>query len=966
MKKLKRTLIFFIFGFIYLFYSSKSYALETGFFPPTTCSTNGSSCSAMNLQDTNYNSWVGGKNEEIKVTFGGVNVPQDAVIEDIQIKMRIRTGISGMSWSTSFSDNLGATYYSPYFCFPYSPSSCQYNTFTSFNPIFSPTFTWINTNHTKKVTGAMINDPNFILRIYHVNSFTSVNTDIDTLLFNVRYHFPDPNPTPTPQPGVTPYLITSGFTALPGYVTGGFFYDSINIPGYVTGEKLMLSSKPDGTGDVQVADIIIATNIGIYFTYNAISFCSLPPIPLPPTNLSPYLTTSSPYLNIKLWDTCLRNKTIGPMYLVHIKNVPTPTPTPTPTLNPHAPFLDLPWDYEGQGLTFTEAALSMSSYFDHSLPVLGAGMSEPSDYINQITTFKNELSTTKNYSSHDGYDYAKSAKVNIGDSVLAAAAGIATYVNSCVPCGNMIVIDHGNGYQTRYLHMQKNGLVTSIPGVPIHVNALQIIGKVGATGNVSPSGDAGAHIHFGVFEDKNHDGNFGDNIPDGVTDPFGWQSKEPDPWEIYSFTYGGSARTGNKSYYLWKKKLDSKNDTLNTSGGTFTNSNTTISFQEDSVLANSSLNIQSEPIVAPSATLSSIGPAFSVTATDIIGNIITQFLKPFTIQIDFSKWDLTRYDTNTISLYSSIDGKVWTKETTAVDLTNKISTSTLNHLTHFALLAERKDEQSSTTTVQLTGDKGVESWYRSDVLVELTAVDNEGGLGVDYIMYRLDDGDWEQYNTSIVASTEGHHQVEFYSADNDENFETVKTVSFDIDKTLPEISSTVTTNGGTYVSNTWVNTDVAVLFSCTDVLSGVEKVSDPILFSEDGQNQLATGECEDKAGNKATVSVGGINIDKISPVITINATPQVLWPPNGKMIKLNITGRVEDISAVSKTFMVEDEYGLIAPKLTDFDQFIQLEAKRNGSDLDGRVYIIKVQATDAAGNTAENEVHVIVPHDQKN
>src|SRR5258708_4287644 len=113
--------------------------------------------------------------------------------------------------------------------------------------------------------------------------------------------------------------------------------------------------------------------------------------------------------------------------------------------------------------------------------------------------------------------------------------------------------------------------------MPIFVQQAQQIGKVGDTGNCYVLSTNGtriyntpgcAHIHFGVFQDKNHDGNFSDNIPDGVTDPFGWQSKDPDPWENYSFFYNGQQRTGNKSYYLWEKKLDNTQESVSTNAAT--------------------------------------------------------------------------------------------------------------------------------------------------------------------------------------------------------------------------------------------------------------------------------------------------------------------------------------------------------------------------------------------------------------
>ena len=552
--------------------------------------------------------------------------------------------------------------------------------------------------------------------------------------------------------------------------------------------------------------------------------------------------------------------------------------------NTPTPFLDLPWDYQAKGLSFNDAALDMTSYFDHTYPLLSSGLTESNNFLNQITTFENENSTTKNYSTHDGYDYAKIAKVNIGDPVLAAAAGTATYINSCSACGNMIVIDHGNGYQTRYLHLQKDGLIANVPGQKVQVTTHQQIGKVGATGNVSPAGDAGAHIHFGIFQDKNGDGNFDDNVPDGVTDPFGWQSKDPDPWETYSFVLGGQNKTGNKSYYLWKNKLDTLDSTLTSNGGVFSVGRYSTSFPQGVISQNVNLQINSSPNIKASNTLVSIGSTIIAIARDALGNLVTNFQNLYTLSVDFSPFDLSRYKLDTISFYSSPDGVNWIKEPTTVNLNNKTATTQINHMTHFALLAERIDTTPVSTSAILAGDKGQPNWFRSDVNITLNSEDNPGGLGVDYILYKLDQSDWEIYNTPLTIGSEGHHKLEFYSADKDENLENIKSTEFDIDKTIP--------------------------------------------------------------------------------IVTIDADPKSIWPPNEKMVYVKITGSAQDNHLSTKTFTVEDEYDLIKPTLTDFDQTIQLEARRDGSDEDGRVYIIKVTAEDLAGNKKEEQVQIIVPHDQ--
>ena len=112
--------------------------------------------------------------------------------------------------------------------------------------------------------------------------------------------------------------------------------------------------------------------------------------------------------------------------------------------------------------------MAINSFFDHQYPLLsrGADLSEPDSAIPTIVNYLGQT-TNDNYTKHDGYDWGSLARANLGDSVLAAASGSATFINSCASCGNMIVIDHGNGYQTRYLHLLEDGLITNIPNQPI-------------------------------------------------------------------------------------------------------------------------------------------------------------------------------------------------------------------------------------------------------------------------------------------------------------------------------------------------------------------------------------------------------------------------------------------------------------------------------------------------------------------
>jgi hypothetical protein len=86
------------------------------------------------------------------------------------------------------------------------------------------------------------------------------------------------------------------------------------------------------------------------------------------------------------------------------------------------------------------------------------------------------------------------------------------------------------------------------------------------------------------------------------------------------------------------------------------------------------------------------------------------------------------------------------------------------------------------TTCTLEGDF-VDGVYRSNVTVTLTAVDE--GSGVLFTKYKVDDGMDMTYTAPFVVTTEGAHNVWFYSKDNAGNVEAEKQVSFSILHQLP-------------------------------------------------------------------------------------------------------------------------------------------------------------------------------------
>ncbi|HEX7939395.1 MAG TPA: hypothetical protein VF483_10415, partial [Gemmatimonadaceae bacterium] len=75
-------------------------------------------------------------------------------------------------------------------------------------------------------------------------------------------------------------------------------------------------------------------------------------------------------------------------------------------------------------------------------------------------------------------------------------------------------------------------------------------------------------------------------------------------------------------------------------------------------------------------------------------------------------------------------------------------------------------------------------------------------------------------------------------------------------------------------ANGWNNTDVSASWTATDAMSGVAgSASAADVFALEGKNQGGAHTFTDNAGNTASASVAGINIDKMAPVVTATRAP---------------------------------------------------------------------------------------------
>jgi len=100
-------------------------------------------------------------------------------------------------------------------------------------------------------------------------------------------------------------------------------------------------------------------------------------------------------------------------------------------------------------------------------------------------TASHTLSGNDFWSGHLGIDIAGA----LGDGVFASDAGVIVFAGWAYGgYGNMVMIDHGNGYQTLYAHLSS---VSAACGQSVYTGSY--IGAVGSTGN-----STGPHLHFEV------------------------------------------------------------------------------------------------------------------------------------------------------------------------------------------------------------------------------------------------------------------------------------------------------------------------------------------------------------------------------------------------------------------------------------------------------------------------------------
>ena len=269
-------------------------------------------------------------------------------------------------------------------------------------------------------------------------------------------------------------------------------------------------------------------------------------------------------------------------------------------------------------------------------------------------------------------------------------------------------------------------------------------------------------------------------------------------------------------------------------------------------------------------------------------------------------------------------------------------------------IAVGEDHDPPTTTIKINGPRGNDDWYIGLTVVELHANDNLSG--VNYTMYRVNNGEWEVYDRPFAVK-EGTVTIEYYSVDYAGNVEETKSYTFKYDKTKP--STTCFISGEQGIGN-WYRSNVTISFSATDNVSGVNitwyRIDGGEWHIYNGEDIVVSGEGRHIIEFYST-DVAGNEEDARAKVIYIDYTPpsvEILYPVGGETLSGQVTVRWNSSDNLSSGTFVSIEWSIDGERW----YAIVTDMEDNGTYnwdttkmFDGN-YMLRITVKDYAGNTA--------------
>jgi hypothetical protein len=204
--------------------------------------------------------------------------------------------------------------------------------------------------------------------------------------------------------------------------------------------------------------------------------------------------------------------------------------------------------------------------------------------------------------------------------------------------------------------------------------------------------------------------------------------------------------------------------------------------------------------------------------------------------------------------------------------------------------------------------------------------------------------------------------------------------------------TTTATLSPTPSASQWNNTNVVVTLNATDNSggSGVSTITYSLTGAQAGGAAVAgsaaavpisaegvttiTFFATDNAGNQGSPKTFAVRIDKTPPNLVCGALPEILWPPNHRLVPVTVSVTVNDALSGPGNFVLASVTSNERQPDNDVSHDIQgfpvgrastqglLRAERGHTD---RVYTLVYTGTDLAGNQGSCMVTVTVPHHHK-
>ncbi len=251
----------------------------------------------------------------------------------------------------------------------------------------------------------------------------------------------------------------------------------------------------------------------------------------------------------------------------------------------------------------------------------------------------------------------------------------------------------------------------------------------------------------------------------------------------------------------------------------------------------------------------------------------------------------------------------------------------------------------------------------------------------------VDGGSYDPDDDSITLSIDppgpfpvGQHWVTLTVTDDDSESDSCEASVTVVDNIppVPDLAELPEVTGECFAE---ITSSPAATDNCAGTIVGT--TADPLIYGEQG-NYLVTWTYDDGNGNTTTQTQVVTVQDVTPPVINVTVSPNILWPPNHKLVlitpTIGVTDNCDIQPEVRLTSIIMNEGDETNTYDAAFDTWtgdghtlddiqidengnIYLRAERRGTG-EGRFYQITYTATDAAGNTSTATAIVKVPHNQ--